>query len=120
MLWCYFFSCIIWCVASQVDNVSDDLTFPDGRTFSFDSSHNYFVLGKKNSETLSVTRIRLYSLDVEVTSMVYTASSINPAALVGCDMFQANGDQACYTKDDGTDVNPLIIINAGSATFRYR
>ena len=26
----------------------------------------------------------------------------------------ANGDQACYTKDDGTDVNPLIIINTGA------
>ena len=117
MLLYLLFLSTIWLVASQVNNIDDDLTFPDGRTFSFDSSQNYFVLGKKNSETLSVTRIRLYSLDQEITSMVYTASSINPSALADCQMTQANGDQACYTKTDGTDVNPLIIVNTGSATF---
>lgn len=117
MLFFLVFSYVIWCVASQVDNVNDDLTFPDGRTFSFDISHNYFVLGKTNSETLSLTHIRLYNLDVEITAVTYTASSINTAALQGCLMYQANGEQACYTKDDGTDTNPLIIIDAGSATF---
>lgn len=115
MLLNFLFYCTICLVASQVDNLNDDVTFPDGTIFSFDTSQNYFVLGKKNSAILSVTRIRLYNLDQEVTSVVYTASSVNPSALGGCQMFQANNNQACYTRDD--DVNPLIIINTGSATF---
>ena len=109
------FCCILKGLASISNLVN--LTFPDGRTFSFDSSHNYLIVSKTGSQTLSLTRIRLYNIDVEIMDLVFTASSINPSNLAGCEMHQTNGDQACYTKDDNSDDNPLIIVDAGSAIF---